>query len=101
MNWDNRPHRGRLLALLLGACGGPPVSVTAYLAAASWMSLSDGWGVGLVLAVAFGIAIGLTCVARLPESVAVRAGLAALYVPAVVGGLMLLWAFADQFSPGD
>lgn len=55
----------------------------------------------MVLAVAFGIAIGLTCVARLPESVAVRAGLAALYVPAVVGGLMLLWAFADQFSPGD
>ncbi|MDY3560918.1 hypothetical protein R5W23_002167 [Gemmata sp. JC673] len=101
MNWIDRCHCGRLLALLLGACGGPPVSVTAYLAAASWMSLSGGWGVGLVLAVVFGLTTGLTCVARLPEPVAVRVCLAVLYVPAAVGGLMLLWGFADQFSPSD
>ena len=99
MNWDNRPHRGRLLGLLAGMCGGPPVAVTAYVAAARWWAVPDGWwGAGLLAAVLAGIAAGLACVARLPEPVALRVALAVGYVPAACAGLLLLWALADGLA---
>lgn len=99
MNWGERTHRGRLLGLLTGMCGGPPVALAAYLAVAPWVAPAW-WGIGLVAAVVLGLAIGLACIARLPDPVAVRVTLAVLYVPAACGGLLLLWAVADRLSYG-
>ena len=100
MNWGERTHRGRLLGLLAGMCGGPAAVVAAYLAAAAWVVPAGWWEAGLVAAVLLGVAIGLACVARLPEPTAVRVALAVLYVPAACGGLMLLWAVAERLSSG-
>ncbi len=101
MNWDDRPHRGRTLALLAGIFGGPPVAVLVYLTVVSSVMLPGWWGVGLLTAALMGVTGGVACVARLPEALPTRVVLAVLYVPAAFSGLMLLWALADGLSPSD
>lgn len=101
MNWDERPHRGRLLGLLAGAFGGPPVSTAVYLLVAQWLIPAGLWEAGLLVAALLGVVVGLACVARLPEPGVVRALLALLYVPAAFGGLIVLWALADRLVYGN
>jgi hypothetical protein len=101
VNWDERPHRGRLLGLLAGVFGGPPVATAAYLLSARWVVPAGSWEAGLLAAALVGVVAGLACVARLPEPVAVRIALAVLYVPAAFGGLIVLSVLADGLVYGN
>jgi hypothetical protein len=101
VNWEDRPHRGRHLALLAGACCGPPTATAAYLALAKWVVPARLWEAGFVVAATIGVVAGLACVARLPEPVAARVALTMLYVPAAFGGLLVLWTLADGLVYGN
>ncbi|HEY1190235.1 MAG TPA: hypothetical protein VGE74_21495 [Gemmata sp.] len=101
MNWSARAHRGRTFGLLVGALGAPVMGVAIYLTGASWFVPARWWERGLVMALLLGVVIGLACVARLPECLAVRVVLAGLYVPATGGGLVVLWALAEKLWPGS
>jgi len=98
MKWDNCPHRGRQLGLLIGICGCPPIATASYLIASRWLVPAEWFGPGLAASILAGLAAGLICIALLPEYVEIRIFLAILYVPAACAVLGLLWLLAESIT---